>query len=105
MITWKRVLSDIFIFILSDIYVFDGGSPSAVDGDIQVRFFDSSLIDRCTGFAIRWTEEGGFGYKISSPAGIFDAELTALFVTLQHIVKVIQPPEKCLILTDSMSSV
>jgi hypothetical protein len=26
-------------------------------------------------------------------------------VTLGHIVKVIQPPEKCLILTDSMSSV
>jgi hypothetical protein len=25
--------------------------------------------------------EGGFGYKISSPAGIFTAELTALFVT------------------------
>jgi hypothetical protein len=26
--------------------------------------------------------EGGFGYKILSPAGIFTAELTALFVTL-----------------------
>jgi hypothetical protein len=27
----------------------------------------------------------GFGYKISCPAGIFTAELTALFVTLRHI--------------------
>jgi hypothetical protein len=29
----------------------------------------------------------------------------ALFVTLRHIGKVIQPPEKCLILSDSLSSV
>jgi hypothetical protein len=46
-----------------------------------------------------------FGYRISSPAGIFTAELTALFVTLRHIGEVSQPPEKCLILTDSLSSV
>jgi hypothetical protein len=32
----------------------------------------------------------GFGYKISSPAGIFTEEFTALFVTLRHIGKVIQ---------------
>jgi hypothetical protein len=51
------------------------------------------------------TGEGGFGYKISSPAGIFIAELTALFVTLQRIGEVIQPPEKCWIFTDSLSSV
>jgi hypothetical protein len=54
------------------------------------------LIDGCAGFACHRTEEGGFGYKISSPAGIFTAELTALFVTLRHIGEVIQPPEKCL---------
>jgi hypothetical protein len=55
----------------------------------------------------RWhrTEEGGFGYKISSPAGIFTAELTTLFVTLRRIEEVIQPPGRCLILTDSLSSV
>jgi hypothetical protein len=46
-----------------------------------------------------------FGYRISSPAGIFTVELTDLFVTLRHIEEVIQPPEKCLILTDSLSSV
>jgi hypothetical protein len=57
---------------------------------------DGSLIDGCAGFAIHRTEEDGFGYKLSSPAGVFTAELTALFVTLQHP----KPPGKCLILTD-----
>jgi hypothetical protein len=61
---------------------------------------DGSLI-----VAFHRTGEGGFGYNISSPAGIFSAELTVLFVTLRHIGEVIQPPEKCLILTDSLSSV
>jgi hypothetical protein len=46
-----------------------------------------------------------FGYKISIPAGIFTAELTASLVTLRHIGEIIQPPEKCLILTDSLTSV
>jgi hypothetical protein len=50
-------------------------------------------IYRCAhlyiGFAIHRTEEGGFGYK--SLAGIFTAELTALFVILRYIGKVIQP--------------
>jgi hypothetical protein len=52
-----------------------------------------SLIDGCTGFAFHRNGEGGFGYKISSLAGIFTAELTALFVALRHIGKVIQSPE------------
>jgi hypothetical protein len=52
-------------------------------------------------FAQVRTWEGGFGYNISSPEGIF----TALFVTLRHIGQFIQPSEKCLILTDSLSSV
>jgi hypothetical protein len=43
---------------------------------------DGSLIYGRTGFAIHRTEDGGFGYKISSPSGIFTAELTVLFVTL-----------------------
>jgi hypothetical protein len=42
------------------------------------------LIDECAGFAFHRTGEGGFGYKRSSPAGIFTAELTALFVTLSY---------------------
>jgi hypothetical protein len=42
---------------------------------------------------------------LSSPAGVFSAELSALFMALRHIREVIQPPEKCLILTDSLSSI
>jgi hypothetical protein len=71
----------------------------------MIFYTDGSLIDGCAEFAFHRTGEGGFGYKISSPAGAFTAELTALFVTLQHIEEVIQPPERCLILTDSLSSV
>jgi hypothetical protein len=54
------------------------------------------LIDGCTGFAIHRTEEGDFGHKLSSLAGIFTAELTALFVTLRHIGEVIQPTKTML---------
>jgi hypothetical protein len=61
---------------------------------------DGSLLDECVGLVIHRTEEGGFGYKISSSTGMFTAELTALFVTLGRIVD-IQAREKCLILTDS----
>jgi hypothetical protein len=90
--------------------VFCGGSPRFVNGDIQACyidgfFMDGSLMDVCAGFAIHWTGEGGFGYEISSPADVFTVELTALFVTLRHIGEVIQPLEKYLILTDSLSSV
>jgi hypothetical protein len=70
-----------------------------------IFYTNGSLIDVCARFSFHRTWEGGFNYKISIPAGIFTAELTALFVTLRHIVKIIQPPEKCLILTDSLSSV
>jgi hypothetical protein len=51
------------------------------------------------------TREGGFGFKLSSPAGVFSAQLSALFMALRHIREVIQPPEKCLIITDSLSSI
>jgi hypothetical protein len=71
----------------------------------MVFYTHGSLIDGCAGFAFHRTREGGFGYKISSPAGIFSAKLTALLVTLRHIGEVIQSPEKCLILTDCLSSV
>jgi hypothetical protein len=43
-------------------------------------------------------------HKITSPVDIFTVELTALIVAFRHIGEVIQPPEKCLILTDSLSS-
>jgi hypothetical protein len=46
----------------------------------MVFYTDGSLIDGCAGFAFHRTGEDGFGYKISSPAGIFTAELTALFI-------------------------
>jgi hypothetical protein len=72
----------------------------------MVFYMDGSLIDECAGFVIHRTGVGGFGYEIFNPADIFTVELTALFVTLRHnIGQVIQPPEKCLILTDSLSSV
>jgi hypothetical protein len=57
----------------------------------------------CTMCRVCVLSVSGFAF---SPAGIFTAELTALFETLHHIEKVIQPPERCLILTDdSLSSV
>jgi hypothetical protein len=49
------------------------------------------LIDGCAGFAFHRPGEGGFGYKISGPAGILTAELIALFVTLRYIGEVINP--------------
>jgi hypothetical protein len=65
---------------------------------------DGSLIERSAGFAIHRTGVGGFGFKLSSLAGVLSAELSALFMALRHIREVIQPLEKCLILTDSLSS-
>jgi hypothetical protein len=53
----------------------------------MVFYTDGSLKDGCAGLAFHQTEEGGVGYKISSPAGIF----TALFGTLRHIGEVLQP--------------
>jgi hypothetical protein len=44
----------------------------------MVFYTAGSLIDGSAGFAFHRTREGGFGYKISCPAGIFTAELTAL---------------------------
>jgi ribonuclease HI len=46
-----------------------------------------------------------FGHKILSPASDFTAELSALFTALQHKAEVIRAPKKCLILTDSLSSI
>jgi ribonuclease HI len=48
---------------------------------------------------------GGFGYNIIGPAGVITAELNALFTALRHIAEIIWPPERCLILTDSLSSI
>jgi hypothetical protein len=62
-------------------------------------------IEGSAGFAIHHTGVGGFGFKLSSPAGVFSAELSALFIALRHIREVIQPPEKCLILTDTLGSI
>jgi hypothetical protein len=64
-----------------------------------------SGVQLCAGFVIHRTKEGGFSYKISSLVGIFTAEFTVLFVTLQDIGERNQPVGKCLILTDSLSSV
>jgi ribonuclease HI len=61
-------------------------------------YTDGSLIEGCAGFAVHQMGVGGFGHKI-------EAELSALFTALRHIAEVIQPPERCLILTDSLSSI
>jgi hypothetical protein len=54
-------------------------------------YTDGSLIDGCAEFGFQLTGEGGFGYKISSPADIITARLTVLFVILRHIGEAIQP--------------
>jgi hypothetical protein len=98
MITWKKHFSGCR-------HVLGISSPRAVAGNIQVCYIDAFLygwlIYGCARFAFHQTEEGGFGHKILSPAGIFTVELT----TLLDFSKVIQPPKKCYILTDSLSSV
>jgi hypothetical protein len=43
----------------------------------------------------------GFGYKIHCPVTVFTAELSAL----RHIAEVTRRLERCLILTDSLSSI
>jgi ribonuclease HI len=63
------------------------------------------LTEGSAGFAVHRTGVDGFGFKLSSLAGVFSAELSALFMALRHIREVIQPPKKCLILTDSLSSI
>jgi ribonuclease HI len=47
----------------------------------------------------------GFEHKIQSSAGVFTAELRALFTALRHIAEVIQPPVRCIILNDSLISI
>jgi hypothetical protein len=47
-----------------------------------VFYMDGSLIEGSAGFAIHRTGVGGFGFKLSSPAGVFSAELSALFMAL-----------------------
>jgi ribonuclease HI len=68
-----------------------------------IFYTDGVLIEGCAGFAVHQMGVGGFGHKIQSPAGVFTAELSALFTALRHIA--IRPPERCLILTDSLSSI
>jgi hypothetical protein len=72
-------------------------------------FFRASYIffsvDGYTGFAIHRTKDSGFGCMISISAGVFTQELTALFMSLRHIREVIQPRERCFVLTDILCSV
>jgi hypothetical protein len=69
-----------------------------------ILYTDGSLIEGCVGFAVHQMGVGGFGHKIPSPAGVFNADLSALITALRHIAEVIRPQERCLILTDSLSS-
>jgi hypothetical protein len=70
-----------------------------------VLYTDGSFIEGNAGFAIHRTGKGGCGFKLLSPAGVFSAKLSTLFMALRHIRMVIQPPKKCFILTDSLSSI
>jgi hypothetical protein len=80
--------------------VFISGASRAITCDVRVWchgascifYTDGSLIEGCAGFVVHQMGVGGFGHKILSPAGVFTGE-------------VIQPPERCLILTDSLSSI
>jgi hypothetical protein len=65
-----------------------------------IFYTDGSLIEGCAGFAVHQMGVGGFEYKFLSLAGVFTAELSALFTALRHIAEIIRPPEGCLILTD-----
>jgi hypothetical protein len=59
----------------------------------MIFYTDGSLIDGCAGFAFHQTREG---YKISSPAGIFTMEPTALFETLASYWRGYSTPGKML---------
>jgi ribonuclease HI len=73
--------------------------------ELVVFYTDGSLIEGSAGCADHRTGVGEFGFKLSSSADVCSAELSALFMALQHIREAIQPPEKCLILTGSLSSI
>jgi ribonuclease HI len=70
-----------------------------------IFYTDGSLIEGCAGFAVHQMGVSGFGHKIPSPAGVFTAELSVLFTALQNIGEAIRPPERCFIVTDSLSSI
>jgi hypothetical protein len=71
--SWRLVgPCGISVGILLGLLLSNGQDSYATIGKGSVS--DGSLIDGCA--------EGGFGFKISSPAGIYTSELTALFVTL-----------------------
>jgi hypothetical protein len=72
---------------------------------VTVTGYGSSCIFYTDGSLLFIKCVGGFEYKIQGVAGVLTAELSALFTALRHIAEVIRPPERCLILTDSLSSI
>jgi hypothetical protein len=70
-----------------------------------IFYTDGSLIEGYVGFAVHQVGGGGLGHEILSSTGVFSAEVSTLFTALRHIVEVIRPPKRCLILTDSLSSI
>jgi hypothetical protein len=74
-------------------------------GPSCIFYTDGSLIEGCAGFAVHQMGVGGFGYKIRGPAGVFTAELSALFTGQRHIAELKRPQERCLIFTDTLSSI
>jgi hypothetical protein len=71
-------------------------------GPLCIFYTDGFLIESCAGFVVHQMGVDRFGYKIQGPAGVFTAELCAFFTALRHIAKINRPPERGLILTDSL---
>jgi hypothetical protein len=55
-----------------------------------IFYTDGSLIEGCAGFSVHQMGRGE--NKILSPAGVFTAELSAMFTALRHIAEVVRPP-------------
>jgi hypothetical protein len=72
-------------------------------GPSRIFYTDGCLIEGCVCFAAYQMGEGGFGHKIQSPTGVCTVELSALFTALRHIDEVLWPPQRYLILTNSLS--
>jgi hypothetical protein len=71
-----------------------------------IFYTDGSLIEGGADFAVHKMGVGGFEYKIQGLAGVFTAELSfLLFTATRHVAWVIWLPERCLILTDSLSTI
>jgi hypothetical protein len=68
------------------------GEQSSMYSVVAIRELLMVTAKYAASMVFHRTGEGGFGYNISisNSAGVFTAELSALFVTMRHIGEVIQ---------------